>query len=99
MSSFGKEVRKALIDADMNQQRLAERVGCSAAYISSILNGNKVIPPSFMNSLESLGLMSQEILVQYYRTRGALDISGLQSNQVADLLRQIDEMRKAAAQC
>lgn len=64
MSSFGKEVRKAMIDADMNQSILAERIGCSAAYVSSVLNGNKVIPPSFMASLESLGLMSQEIRVR-----------------------------------
>lgn len=97
MTTFGKEVRKALIDADMNQQLLAERVGCSAAYISSILNGNKVIPPSFMDSLESLGLMSHEIRVQYYRSRGALDIKGLNGAQVAELLQQVDAMRKEGA--
>lgn len=90
--SFGKEVRKALIDADLNQSSLAERLGVSAAYVSAILNGRKAVPPYFLEALDSLGLLTTEIRVEYFRTRGALDIAGLSSIEVAELVRRIDSM-------
>lgn len=91
--SFGKEVRKALIDADLNQSSLAERLGVSAAHVSAILNGRKVVPPYFLEALDSLGLLTTEIRVEYFRARGALDITDLSSIEVEELVRRIDSMR------
>lgn len=93
MSTFGKEVRKALIDADLNQSTLAERIGCSAAYVSAMLNGDKKVTPAFMHTLEKLGLMTQAIRVESVRARGLLDVSGLDSEEVWELVRRVDSMR------
>ncbi|WP_410495183.1 helix-turn-helix transcriptional regulator [Cellulosilyticum sp. ST5] len=39
---FGKEVAKKLIDLDMNNSDLAEKIGVSPMYISDILQGKRV---------------------------------------------------------
>lgn len=93
MSSFGKEVRKALIDADMNQNSLAERMGSSAGYVSAILGGHKRVPPSFLASLESLGLSNVAMRVEYFRERGAIDIAGLPREKVVELVAHLDSMK------
>lgn len=93
MSAFGKEVRKALIDADLNQRLLAQRIGVSQAYVSAILNGDKRVPPSFLADVEALGLLTQAMRVEYYRERGTIDIGGLESDEVAELVRRVDAMR------
>lgn len=93
MSNFGKEVRKALIDADMNQGLLAAKIGVSQAYVSAILNGNKRVPPSFLAAIDDLGLLTQAMRVEYFRERGFLDIEGLESDEVAELVRRVDAMR------
>ena len=96
MSTFGKEIRKAMIDADLNQGLLAEKMGVSQSYVSAILNGDKRVPPSFLASVEALGLLTQSIRVEYYRERGTLDIDGLESAEVAELVQRIDAMRGVA---
>jgi transcriptional regulator with XRE-family HTH domain len=93
MSTFGKEVRKAMIDADLNQSLLAEEMGVSQAYVSAILNGHKRVPPAFLASIEALGLLTQAMRVEYFRERGTLDIDGLESDEVAELVRRVDAMR------
>lgn len=93
MSTFGKEVRKALIDADMNQGLLAAKIGVSQAYVSAILNGDKRVPPSFLAAIDDLGLLTQAMRVEYFRERGSLDIEGLESDEVAELVRRVDAMR------
>ncbi len=93
MSTFGKEVRKALIDADLNQRLLAEKMGVSQALVSAILNGDKRVPPSFLAAIEALGLLTQAMRVEYFRERGALNIEGLDSAEVEELVRRVDAMR------
>lgn len=93
MTNFGKEVRKSLIDADMNQSLLAQRLGTSAGYISAILVGHKRVPPSFVASLESLGLLTVGIRVEYCLERGLMDIAGLSREQVIELVKQVDSLR------
>ena len=93
MSNFGKEVRKALIDADLNQRLLAAKIGVSQAHVSAILNGDKRVPPSFLAAIEALGLLTQAMRVEYYRERGELDIKGLDSDEVAELVRHVDAIR------
>lgn len=91
--SFGKEVRKALIDADMNQGRLAEKLGVSQSYVSSILTGDRNVTPAFLAAITELGLLTPAMRVEYVRARGALDVTGLTSEEVAELVRRVDAMR------
>lgn len=91
--SFAKELRKALIDADMNQTSLAEKMGVSASYVSAMLNGDKTVTPAFLGAITELGLITPAIRVEYARARGALDISGLTGEEVAELVRRVDAMR------
>ena len=93
MSTFGKEVRKALIDADLNQGMLAVKMGVSQAYVSAILNGDKRPPPSFLGSLDAIGILTTAMRVEYFRERGALDITGLTSEDVAQLVQRVDAIR------
>ncbi len=91
--SFRKEVRKALIDAEMNQSHLAEKLGVSPSYVSVMLNGDKTVTPAFLIAITELGLLTPAIRVEYVRARGALDVSGLTSEEVAELVRRVDAMR------
>lgn len=93
MSTFGKEVRKAMIDADMNQVLLAEKIGVSQSYVSAILSGDKRVPPSFLAAVEELGLLTTAMRVEYFRVRGALDIDDLTSEEVLELVQRVDSMR------
>ena len=41
ISEFGKLVKKALIDRDMSQMELAEKIGTSPRYVGHIITGVK----------------------------------------------------------
>lgn len=41
LTPFGREVRKRLIDLDMEQGELIERIGCHRNYLLQILDGSR----------------------------------------------------------
>lgn len=53
---FGKEVAKKLIDLDMNNSDLAEKIGVSPMYISDILQGKRIATERKKQIAEILGL-------------------------------------------
>lgn len=41
LTPLGKDIKKKLVDKDMSQVELAERVGTSKSYLSRIMRGGK----------------------------------------------------------
>lgn len=44
LSPWSKDVKKAMIDNDMDTNDLAEKLNCTRQYVSSIVNGGKYYP-------------------------------------------------------
>ena len=96
MNQFCKEVRKAMIDRDMDQGDLARKMGVSQSYVSGILTGVRKPNESFMEGLRRCGIYGHRIEVAYVFARGVLDVSGIAFSQLSDLIRQLEEMRGEA---
>lgn len=54
-TSFGKFLRKLMIDSDQNLQDLAELFGVSVPFVSSVLMGKKNVPTKWI-----------DIIIEYY---------------------------------
>lgn len=95
MNNFGKEVRKAMIDAGLTVGDLAERIGVGSTYVSNALSGRRKVPPSFYRYLIAQDLAPIPVQLEYALDRRAVDVTGLKWDQVAELVRTADWMRKA----
>lgn len=51
ITPFGKELRKLRIDADEVLLNMADKLGITAAYLSSIENGKRTIPDDFIGKI------------------------------------------------
>ena len=51
VTPFGKEIRKLRIDANEVLMNMADRLGITAAYLSSIENGKRDIPEDFIEKI------------------------------------------------
>lgn len=58
---FGKEVKKRLIDIDMSQKELANRLGYSASYLVEILRGSRGSEKVKRQICEAVGLDYDEV--------------------------------------
>lgn len=59
---FGKEVKKRLIDIDMSQKELANRLGYSASYLVEILRGSRGAENARRKICEAVGLDYDEVM-------------------------------------
>lgn len=59
---IGKTIRKWLIDADMNQSDLAEKLGVNRQKISYKIQNNAITYEDLLNIIEALGVPDEEIL-------------------------------------
>lgn len=48
MTEFGKMLKHLCIDANINQSKLAESLGCSISHVSDIVNGKRKPKPLFV---------------------------------------------------
>lgn len=48
MTEFGKMLKHLCIDANTNQSKLAESIGCSISHVSDIINGKRKPKPLFV---------------------------------------------------
>lgn len=60
MSTFEKQVRKALIDRDMTAADLAQALGVTPSYISDILKGSRKADAQRARIMEYLALKGDE---------------------------------------
>lgn len=51
MTHFGKLLRHTLVDLDVRQHVLAERLGVSATYVSGLARGHKRPSPGMVNKI------------------------------------------------
>jgi len=56
MTTFEKEVRKALIDKEMSITELAQQLGITAAYLYDILKGNRTGKKQKKKIVQILGI-------------------------------------------
>lgn len=61
-TQFGKEVKKRLIDMDMTQRDLAEKLGVSSPYITDILRGTRTSANTQRRICEAVGLDYDELM-------------------------------------
>lgn len=95
MNNFGKEVRKAMIDADLKVCEFARSIGVTHGYACQVIAGMKKTPPSFYRHLVDKGLATIPVQVEYTMDRRAMDVAGLSRDQVAELVKMADGMRRA----
>lgn len=41
LSAWSKEIKKAMIDKDLDVKDIAEKVGCSRQFVSAVINGRE----------------------------------------------------------
>lgn len=59
-----KDIKKLLVDADMNQSSLAEKAGTSKQYVNRLLNSDRdVINGMFLKLADALGYDIQIVYV------------------------------------
>lgn len=92
MTPFGKEVAKALIDQEMTQGDFAKAMGCSPAFVSGILTGNKKPTQAHWEFLEQRGMTTEQMRAAFVLARGQLSVEGLSLEQVAHLLAVLDKI-------
>lgn len=51
-----KQIKKQMIEKDLNFSKLADNLGVSRAYISAIINGKKTITKRILKMFESQGI-------------------------------------------
>lgn len=51
-----KQIKKQMIEKDLNFSKLADKLGVSRAYISSIINGKRTVTKRILEMFESQGL-------------------------------------------
>ena len=78
VTEFGKCLRKMRIDASEVLGTMAGRLGVSSAYLSSIENGARAIPDSFVKKVAQVYGLSEERTRELEeaeaQTRGAVDV-------------------------
>lgn len=52
-----KEIKKQLIDLDLNMKQLAKNIGYHHTYIYEVFNGNKHISRKLINALNTQGIV------------------------------------------
>lgn len=67
---FGKEIRKRMIDLEMEQKDLAKAVGVSSSYISDVFRGSRSGASIKKRICEAVGL-DYEKLMQELAKKGA----------------------------
>mgnify|MGYP001625351862 CR=1 FL=1 len=61
LTSFGREIKKALIDKGMTQVELANRIGTSAPYLNHIMYGEKSGEKYISKIIDTLDLNHKKI--------------------------------------
>lgn len=51
-----KSIKKQMVDLDLTITQLSERLGCSKAYVSAIINGDKRFTKKIKEQFESQGI-------------------------------------------
>lgn len=51
-----KQIKKQMIEKDLNFSKLADKLGVSRAYISSIINGKRTVTKRILEMFESQGI-------------------------------------------
>ena len=51
-----KQIKKQMIEKDLNFSKLADNLGVSRAYISSIINGKRTVTKRVLEMFESQGI-------------------------------------------
>ena len=59
-SSFGKELRKIMIDNDSRLYDLAKSLGVSSSFVSSVICGNKSVPEDWIPTIVKKYNLSKE---------------------------------------
>lgn len=72
LTDFGKAVRRARLDADVNLSTMAETFGVTAAFLSSLESGRKNISDEWLSKIEKF---FQERNVQVTGLRELADVS------------------------
>ena len=61
VTSFGKEIKKRMIDIDMSQAELAQKLGVSSPYVGEILRGTRKSENAQRKISEAVGLDYNEL--------------------------------------
>ena len=86
-TSFGKEIRKIMIDKDENLIDLASVLDVTIPFVSSVLNGNKNVPNSWFKILKQHYDLNEEqienlkILAEESKNTIKFDLSMCNKNQ------------------
>lgn len=51
-----KQIKKQMIEKDLNFSKLADKLGVSRAYISSIINGKRTVTKRILEMFEGQGI-------------------------------------------
>ena len=62
VTPFGKEIKKRMIDLDMSQNDLAEKMGVSSPYVGEILRGTRNSTNAQRKVCEAVGLDYDELM-------------------------------------
>lgn len=93
---FRDEVNKALIDAGLTQEQFSKMAGVKRGYFISQLSGLKKVCPSMYQRIVKQGLATIPVQIEYALDRRAMDVTGLSREQVTELVKMADGMRKGA---
>lgn len=66
-NDFVKELRKIRIDNDETMKDMAERLGVTSAYLSTIENGKKDVPEKWVQKVASVYGIDVSILLEAYQ--------------------------------
>lgn len=62
VTPFGKEIKKRMIDLDMSQNDLAQKMGVSSPYVGEILRGTRNSANAQRKVCEAVGLDYDELM-------------------------------------
>lgn len=86
-TSFGKELRKMMIDSDESLIDLAKVLNVTIPFVSSVLNGNKNVPSSWFDIIENhydlnkKEIENLKILAEESKNSIKFDLSNCNNNQ------------------
>lgn len=101
ITEFGKHIRKLRIDKTITLRTMAEAMGISPSYLSSIETGKRNIPEQFFSSVVSyFGLIGNEVdmlrkaadISQNEITLSLEDTNNAQKNSAVFFARRLNEL-------
>ena len=100
LTAFGKEVRKLRLDKGVSLMDMADALGCSAAFVSSVETGRKDPPEGYVSQTAKFLKLNKESASQLQKlameTRNIVRLRPTSKNRevVAEFARKFDSLGK-----